>query len=602
MEIRKYIILIIFFGFTHLNVTASNRNLDSLIRVAEKSSDTALINTLVQIADLQKLSNPDTALYYINKANKLAAQSNNKTVLANVLFEQGNILYFNNFYADAKKSFNKSLALSKKLNDPLLEAWCLERLASLNLATGNSNLSLSLYYKSLSLFEKTDNLKGKAKIYNILGIYKADTKKYDTAENYLLKSLEIHRKLNDTFNIIENIGNLGYLYQEMGKLNKAEKTYKELIPVIIKSNDAEALPVIYYNLSSIYQSKGEMEKAKAYLQNAIQLSEKRNDSALLTNLYGNMGELLLYSHSLDSSKILLNKSILFSNAIGDIEAEIHALSLLSKIDSSENNMISALKILQRISSLKDTLYDMKLANRLKESELEYKNRKSTAIISMQKDIIRASQKSKMLFVLLFIVAIISVILLIRLLYMQKRVLTKKKKIHAQEIKLKELELEKVLNKKMLQKQQQEKIEEELILKERELVTIAMQMDKSTMEMEFIRNKIKELIEKDNVSTADLIKLNDAILQKLKDFNNWDLFYKTFNNVHTDFFKKLKEKHPELTKSELKHCAYIRIHLSSNQISSLLNVTIGAVRKTRYRMRKKLKLKPNESLEDYLIKL
>ena len=82
-------------------------------------------------------------------------------------------------------------------------------------------------------------------------------------------------------------------------------------------------------------------------------------------------------------------------------------------------------------------------------------------------------------------------------------------------------------------------------------------------------------------------------------DNWEIFKLRFKEVHIDFFNNIKAEHPNLTKAELKYCAYLKIYLSTARIMSIHNVTKEAIKKTRYRIRKKFKLSPKDSLEDYI---
>lgn len=53
----------------------------------------------------------------------------------------------------------------------------------------------------------------------------------------------------------------------------------------------------------------------------------------------------------------------------------------------------------------------------------------------------------------------------------------------------------------------------------------------------------------------------------------------FTVVHKDFFDKLRVIHPTLSKSELKFCAYLKIHLDSSQIASVLSITNEGIKKS-----------------------
>ena len=146
-----------------------------------------------------------------------------------------------------------------------------------------------------------------------------------------------------------------------------------------------------------------------------------------------------------------------------------------------------------------------------------------------------------------------------------------------------------------------KAKEILDANKRELIATALQVSRTNKTIRYTLDRINELLKK-HIKTEISSDLNairkDLILQSAGQ-DNWEIFKIMFTDVHKDFFNKLKTKHPALSKSELKFCAYLRIHLSSSQISSVLNVTNEAIKKSRYRIRKKLNLTPKASLEDYI---
>ena len=74
--------------------------------------------------------------------------------------------------------------------------------------------------------------------------------------------------------------------------------------------------------------------------------------------------------------------------------------------------------------------------------------------------------------------------------------------------------------------------------------------------------------------------------------NWEQFAVHFDKVHSDFLVSLKAAYPNLTPSELKLCAYLRLSLSSKEIAQIMNITIKSVELGRHRLRKKLGIEPN----------
>jgi len=140
-------------------------------------------------------------------------------------------------------------------------------------------------------------------------------------------------------------------------------------------------------------------------------------------------------------------------------------------------------------------------------------------------------------------------------------------------------------------------------KERELVATALHISKTSKIIGYTLKRIDELLKTHTEIEIcnDLIHIKKDLELQSPKHDNWETFKLLFTEVHKDFFDNLKEKHPSLTKTELKFSAYLRIHLDSSQISSALHVTNEAIRKNRYRIRKKLGLSPKDSLEDYISK-
>tara|TARA_R110002051_G_scaffold60446_4_gene110639 strand:- start:1978 stop:4857 length:2880 start_codon:yes stop_codon:yes gene_type:complete len=93
------------------------------------------------------------------------------------------------------------------------------------------------------------------------------------------------------------------------------------------------------------------------------------------------------------------------------------------------------------------------------------------------------------------------------------------------------------------------------------------------------------------------KINNHLVDK----EDWLTFQLHFSNSHSQFFEKLREKHPNLSSNEIKLSAYLKLNLSSKEIASLMNVAITSVEQSRYRLRKKFNLDKEENLVNYIQK-
>ncbi|VAW28473.1 hypothetical protein MNBD_BACTEROID07-1289 [hydrothermal vent metagenome] len=138
-------------------------------------------------------------------------------------------------------------------------------------------------------------------------------------------------------------------------------------------------------------------------------------------------------------------------------------------------------------------------------------------------------------------------------------------------------------------------------KSQKLLEWTIRMGKENDLYKAVSKKLKTLLKsgKTSFSPDDLQEIQQTMEKLRGKTDNWEIFRQKFSSVYKDFFDKLEVAHPGLTKTELKFCAYLRIHMTSQQIASVMDISMEAIRKNRYRLRKKLELKTEDSLEEYI---
>jgi ligand-binding sensor domain-containing protein/DNA-binding CsgD family transcriptional regulator len=142
---------------------------------------------------------------------------------------------------------------------------------------------------------------------------------------------------------------------------------------------------------------------------------------------------------------------------------------------------------------------------------------------------------------------------------------------------------------------QEKLEAEIEFKNQELATATMHLVQKGEILQTIQENLDQILEK---STNPAVKKEIQQLLNLLNFDaklndDWEQFAFHFDRVHVDFLKQLREKHPELSSTDHKLCAYLRMNLSTKEIAPLMNISVRGVEASRYRLRKKLGL-PNDA--------
>ena len=115
----------------------------------------------------------------------------------------------------------------------------------------------------------------------------------------------------------------------------------------------------------------------------------------------------------------------------------------------------------------------------------------------------------------------------------------------------------------------------------------------------IKNSIESVIKSKEPKASEYQSIIKLINVSLNLDEDWDQFKRHFEQVHQGFFQRLKEQYPDLTKNDLKLCAYLRINLSTKEISQMLNVLPTSIAMRRNRLRKKLNITQHIDLIEFM---
>lgn len=207
--------------------------------------------------------------------------------------------------------------------------------------------------------------------------------------------------------------------------------------------------------------------------------------------------------------------------------------------------------------------------------------------------------------------LVYLILLLVLAFYLKKLYERNLVRHRQEIEAKlqkekeaQLKEEAIINGQKLMKLKAEKLEAELMGKAREVTNSTMNIVYKNELLQKIKDELYQLKDEQGKKLSDdqLRKIQKVIDEGINDERDWDLFEKSFNETHENFFNKLKANSPELVPNDLKLCAYLRMNMSSKEMASLLNITLRGVEIRRYRLRKKLKIPHDKNLVEFLIEM
>jgi tetratricopeptide (TPR) repeat protein/DNA-binding CsgD family transcriptional regulator len=508
-------------------------NLDSLrIALTTAIDDSTRFNINIQLTNYYFKRDVDSALFFANNAVQLANELDesvyytlSKNELASIFFQQGN-------YGRAMAYYYDVLKIHEEEKDSIQLLVSYFNIALVYDKLNDNRKSQDYYFKSLEILEsflKTDPEKvlifAIGRIYNNLGITFHNDKQYDKALDYYHKAIQISEETNNKAALPYAYNNIGLVYKELGDYDIALTFYDKSLSIREQIDDKEGIALTYSYFADCYNLKKDIQKAILYYNNALDLAKEVKN----TNLQRVVAESLIKAY-----------------AQAENYKKSYEMHLVYKTLSDSLNLQEG----SRTAAMLDMQY--KFDKIQKEMELEQQQR-----------IFRNLTVSGILFTLLVVTT---------LLFFLAQSKVRRIRLQRENYRL-----------------ERDKLEDELDYKNKELTTNVMYLLRKNELINSMSEKLLAL--KNTLLKANQNAIQDIIneLQRSIDDDVWKEFEYRFKDVHEGFYKKLNELFPDLTQNEKKLCAFLRLNMSTKEISAITFQSTHSITIARSRLRKKLNL-------------
>ncbi len=142
--------------------------------------------------------------------------------------------------------------------------------------------------------------------------------------------------------------------------------------------------------------------------------------------------------------------------------------------------------------------------------------------------------------------------------------------------------------------EEQKLKDELDYKNKELATNVMSLLKKNEMLTDITERLSKLEkETDNKENRALIHKIAFDIENITQEGIWEEFELRFQKVHSEFYEKLLKRYPDLSPNEQRLCAFLRLNLTTKEISNISGQSQRAIEMTRFRLRKKLRIESQD---------
>ncbi|UKM64198.2 tetratricopeptide repeat protein [Flavobacteriaceae bacterium GSB9] len=553
---------------------------------------------------------------------KLSKEINYESGKSLALYQLG--VVYNNFDAldSAKHYYTSSLKIAKKLKNPVYISQIYRGLAIIEFSQGNLNKADSINDMDLIHAQKHNDSIGIALAYDFKGTINQNKGYYSIALSNGLKGLNIFEKLGDSIRIADCYNHLATIEHNLGNFNKSIIYNEKALKIYENHNDIYYQAQVLNDLGVMYNLLQQEEKALDYFKRSLEKSKLTKAKSLQAAAESNIGKTHIALGEYDTAIKHLNTSIEISKKINALRRIAIAENNLAKVYNLKNEPDVALKYaknawsyadkndnisikrtalkrqskayekqaktrmafdtFKEFKTLSDTILDKEKIKTIEELRALFDLEKKESSIAIQNEEIKtlnAQAKNDKLTKSLYSIGLFSVLAISGLMFFGFKQRIKKNKI---------------------QREKQEEIyKQEIAFKKKELASQTLHLVQKNTFIQELKENLEKIKKSPELFKVEFRRLVMLLKRESAEDKDWEVFKSYFSEVHNNFDNKLKAIYPEVTEKEIRLASFLRMKLSTKEISSMLNVMPDSVLKSKYRLKKKLKLDRETDLTVFL---
>jgi len=479
-------------------------------------------------------------------------------------------------YDKALGLFQRSKQLSEESDDSVCVIQSTSSMAGVYKHTGHYDKSLEHFSSALRLSVEVGDKESESNVLMNMSAIQNEQGHFDEALQSLFQALIIKEKMGTEEEIATTLLNIGGVYGLIPDYRKAIQYYEKSLAIYERLGQSKAqYGCCLLNLGTMHTQLGELTEAQAWLEKGLVISKSIEDLYGYAVGLGTLAQVLLRQGELDAALQSVQAALALMKQINEQDCMADALLTLGEIQSQMGDLHAAHDSIDQALALANSLgakpiirgaYEL-LSKIYREAgeplkALEYFERYH----QLNEELLRLAADRRL-----------------------------------QHIKL-ELEREQVEKREAVLKIEKERIERELDLKTKHLATMAMSIVQHSNFLNVIGKEIGEAAKKaPKTRKQPLDQLARRVQQQSQSENEWKQFEQQLDNLSPEVITNLAKRFPQLSPTELKICALMKIGLGSKEMASLLCVSVRSIETYRSNIRKKLKLKLDENLMVFLTK-
>jgi tetratricopeptide (TPR) repeat protein/DNA-binding CsgD family transcriptional regulator len=458
----------------------------------------------------------------------------------------------------------QSLFYARRMADELEVARSSNLLGYIYLYWDNYSRSLDAFLSAERISQRLGeeeiqvvSLHGKARNYTYL-------KNIPKAMEYNRKGLAIARANQWTAKVNGFANNASNIFLQLEQYDSALYYLNLYLELSRQLGDNRSEVYALNNIGEHYVRLKDYSLAMHYLDLAEQANSILNDAQASSAILGNKALVYKERGEMERALEFLSQSNQISLEKGMQRFTLDNYKSISEVYAEMGNHQQALVYLNKYIELKEGMFSTDRQRQISEMVQAYEK----AELLRQDEIFLQRHRTQRLLLILSLALVVLSLVVIGLL------------INSYRLRIR------------LHKRLSSELSEAIDKKNRELITALMYKGRMREVSQKAGEIMAEMEKGEGTSegtTEGMLRLKKLIAEMESSGEEWESIQGHFNEVHPDFFRKLVELSNDLTQYDLKHCAYIKMNLTTKEIGRILNISERSVQTARYRIKKKLEL-------------
>ncbi|MBW7848055.1 MAG: hypothetical protein H3C41_08245 [Bacteroidales bacterium] len=528
---------------------------------------------LMQLSDEFLASAPEEALSYTNEALQISSENKFYETEVKALTNKAEIYQI-------KSDLSNSIDLAMQAKELAGKHHLKTQYARAILIISNCYRQLNEYKKSselgfeaLEIYEKLNDQKGICDALAAIGIFYHEQRQNEKAYSYFSRSLEIALQNNYARGISRGYNNLAVIFASKNDYENSIEYTKKAVDINMQSGLKQWLGINYNNIAEDYLDLKRYDSAFHYIEKAIAVNREINNLFNLANSYTTLSRFYRITAN-ETQFIAATRTAMeigYQNNFKDVLLNTSNNLQQYYFESGQTDSAYKYKSLQYL--YRDSLFAENSLTRMSQLELLHKLESEEQVMKIQQ---QRKDFSRTLVIILLIAGIVVASLLVVRFQMKVR----------------------------YARLEEQKLKDELEFKNKELAANVMSLLKKNEMLADITERLSKLEkETNNQENRTLIHKIAYDIENISQENIWEEFELRFKNVHGEFYEKLLKSYPDLSPNEQRLCAFLRLNLTTKEISNISGQSQRAIEMARFRLRKKLGIEsPDVNLVTFISKI